>query len=343
MNFKFKWIDNNGQPQGFLSKKGTFDGETLKLDDVELPVVVIVDVDFRTNFMFLSIAQVNAEPASCAFQVTSGKPEDIRAALGVARSAVWAELNRKSLEEKGEGHRFHSEKCRYCDATVDLTGHAPSPQVHCNFCHTISTLDEQRKGEKEFRLCDECGMYSKPRLFTIFYFYFLLVVYGWRSRQTWRCPGCMRGEAWKMLFGNLIFVLGVPVAMVQLFRAYGGTDIGGLYSGLDSANIKARKGDLTGAIKDYRKILEKFPASAGVKFNTGLALLNQQNFEGAAKMFEASLADCSNYTPAARGLFACYDQLGWTEELADLKAEWGIEEQTDELPAEQHQELLDNE
>ena len=146
-----------------------------------------------------------------------------------------------------------------------------------------------------------------------------------------------------MLFGNLIFVLGVPVALVQLFRAYGGTDIGVLYPGLDSANIKAQKGNLAGAIKDYRKILEKFPASAGVKFNTGLALMNQHNFDGAAKMFEASLADCSNYTPAARGLFACYEKLGRTEDLEDLKLEWGVEDEADEAHAEQHQEPLDDE
>jgi len=30
----------------------------------------------------------------------------------------------------------------------------------------------------------------------------------------------MRGEAWKMFFGNLIFLLGVPVARIQLFRSY---------------------------------------------------------------------------------------------------------------------------
>lgn len=80
--------------------------------------------------------------------MTGGNPEKIRAALGVARSAAWAEMNRKELEEKGEGQRFHAAKCRYCDATVDLTGHSTSPQVHCNFRHTVGTLDETRKDEK---------------------------------------------------------------------------------------------------------------------------------------------------------------------------------------------------
>ena len=130
-----------------------------------------------------------------------------------------------------------------------------------------------------------------------------------------------------MLFGNLLFIVGLPVALVQLFRSYGGTDIGGLYPGLDRANLKARSGNFEGAIADYRAILERQPVSAGVKDNIGLAFLHDKDEAGAARMFEYALKDCANYQPAAAMLAQCYESLGETEKLAELKDRWGIKDE----------------
>ena len=119
-----------------------------------------------------------------------------------------------------------------------------------------------------------------------------------------------------MLLGNLLFVLGVPVALVQLYRSYGGTSVGTKYAGLDGANLRARRGDITGAIGAYQKILERVPVTAGVKYNIGTAFVQQNQLEEAAQMFEYSLADCSNYAPSASALAQCYTTLGAEEKLA---------------------------
>jgi hypothetical protein len=331
MDFKFQWLDDNGNQTGFLSKKGHFDGEMLVLDDVTVPAAVLTQVETRGNRMIVGTIDEDGEPMVCAFAVTKGNAGDLRRELGIARSAVWAKSHREDLEKEGRAGEFRAEKCPNCGAVIDLTGMPESPQVHCQFCDCIGTLDDQgfadqgavrKHWEADYRLCDECGMYSKPRRFTILYLYFLIVVFGYNYRITWRCPGCMRGEAWKMLFGNLIFVFGVPVALVQLFRAYGGADVGAALPGLDKANLKARKGDLEGAIASYQSILEKVPTQAGVKYNIGLAILAQNDVQRAAKMFEYALNDCANYAPAARMLGGCYEQLGETEKLAELKRQW---------------------
>ncbi len=34
LRFKFKWLDDQGNEAGILSKKGSFDGKTLVLDEV---------------------------------------------------------------------------------------------------------------------------------------------------------------------------------------------------------------------------------------------------------------------------------------------------------------------
>lgn len=322
ISFKFKFLDEKGQEQGLFSKKGRFDGQTLHLDASAIPASAIAHLDNRDNRVVLAVAQKQGDPATVLFSVTSGNVNMLKEALGKARSAAWAVAHREELKAKGREQEFRSVNCPQCNATIDVTGHRESPQISCDFCHSISSISSPSKEEKSYRICDECGMYSKPRRFTIFYFYFLLVVYGWSSRSTWRCPACMRGDAWKMLFGNLIFVLGVPVAIVQLFRAYGGADLSAMYKGLDSANLKARKGNIEGAIADYRKMLNTHPNAAGIKYNIGLALIQQNQLGPAAITLDAALDDCCNYQPAANLLAHCYKQLGEDQRLADLKAEW---------------------
>lgn len=336
-DFKFKWIDNNGNEQGFFSKKGHFDGEDLCLDDTTLPAAALLDLDIRGKRMIFSCLGESNEPVYVVVAITKGSPKALKQQIGVARSAAWANFRKEELQKEGRGHEFRAVECPHCTATIDLTGFPQTPQISCEFCHALGTIPQQMaepiRGEKDYRLCDECGMYSKPLKFTIFYFYFLLVVYGYWQKETWRCPGCMRGEAWKMLFGNLIFIVGVPVALVQLFRSYGGSSLGSLYPGLDSANLKARSGKLNQAIESYQKIVSNHPVSAGVKYNIGLALLNDNSPEKAAKMFEFALTDCANYRPAASMLAGCYESLNDTGNLQVLQKQWGTVEEEEAAEA----------
>ena len=323
VTFKFHYVNEKGEQTTMFGKKGMLDDEHLTLGDATIPIAAIVEADVRDYFLILAVMTEKDEPATMV--VKTGRAKWLKTELGRLRSAIWAEIRRKELEEEAQGHVFRSVTCPACRATLDLTGKEETPQVFCEFCHTISMLNGPSgtpESEHGFRLCDECGMYSKPHRFTIFYFYFLVFVYGWRTGSTWRCPGCMRPEAWKMLLGNLLFVLGVPVALVQLYRSYGGTSVGTKYAGLDGANLRARRGDITGAIGAYQKILERVPVTAGVKYNIGTALVQQNQLEEAAQMFEYSLADCSNYAPSASALAQCYTTLGAEEKLADLKRAW---------------------
>lgn len=324
-DFKFLWLDGNGNPQGMFRKKGNFNGETLVLDDAEIPAVIITESIARADRLIISAIGEGDQPAVFGIVVTPRVAEDLKRLIDNARSAQWAEMHRK---EAGSNHR--DAPCRQCGATLILTDMPETPQLYCHFCDTLTTVDPVQMpapGEQHLRVCEECGMFSMPRKFTVFYFYCLLVVYGWRYRTTWRCPACMRGDAWKMLFGNLLFVIGVPVAIFQLIRSYGGGISGGAFAGLDTANIKARSGDLMGAIEIYRKILDKVPHSAGLKYNVGLALLQQGDKERAAESFRMALDDCSNYVPAFQLLAPLYDELGRTGELARLKKMWGIEDE----------------
>ncbi|MGB0774247.1 MAG: hypothetical protein ACPGUY_00275 [Akkermansiaceae bacterium] len=325
--FKFKWVDSEGDEEGFLRKKGSFDGQTLRLDSAEIPADAIASIETRANRAVIAVLTGEAEPTYLIIAVSGIAVKRLKGLIDVARSASWAKLEREELEKKGQGHLYREATCQHCHAVITLSRMAITPQQYCSFCDTLTTISNPASAppaEKNLRLCDECGMFSMPKKFTIFYFYFLVVVYGYRQSTTWRCPGCMRGEAWKMFFGNLIFILGVPTAIIQLIRSYGGS-VAGKFAGLDKANLLARKGRTPQALAIYRDILKRVPHSAGMNYNIGISLLETKP-DLAVDSLERALDDCSNYSPAANVLAHCYEKTGQVDKLNELKAIWGEEE-----------------
>lgn len=324
--FKFRFIGDNGHPEGLFRTKGELEGDVLRLGTDEVPVVAIVATETRDDRLILLLASQGPDPIPIAISASSGVVEHLKGEIDVVRSRLWADGSRASLREKGREHAYREQDCASCGATLILTDMPVTPQVYCHFCKAFTT--EQDGGHQEpavettHRLCDECGLFSAPRRFTIFYFYFLLVVYGFSSRTTWRCPACMRGEAWKMFFGNLLFVLGVPVAIVQLLRAYGSSRVG-RYQGLDQANVHARAGRAREALGLYEQIAERIGPCAGVKYNAGMALVQARKHAEAVVMLEASLADCSNYGPSYGALVKCYARTGQEDRLLALQRVWG--------------------
>ena len=329
--FKFKWIAEDGSEEGFLRKKGSFDGNTLTLDDAQIPADSILSLETRGNRAIFTIHTGESEPSVCAIAVSGISARRLKGVVDISRSASWAKAEKEDLNQRGQGHLYHETQCRHCNAIITLSRMQITPQLYCSFCDTLTTIKDAQPApstEKSLRICDECGMFSKPKKFTIFYFYFLFVIYGFRQNTTWRCPGCMRGEAWKMLFGNLIFILGVPVAIVQLIRSYGGS-VTGKFAGLDKANILARKGKTAQALAQYREILKRVPVSAGLNYNIGFGLLETKP-ELAMDSFERALTNCANYTPAAQLLAHCYTKLGNTEKLRQLQYTWDMSPETDD-------------
>jgi len=324
-NFKFHFLNDQGQQTSMFRKKGSFDGETLLLDSIPIPASGMLQTVVRENRMIIVYLTADGGPGHLMIMPAAAKDcERLKRQLDIARSSTWARIHRESLQKAGRGGAYRDAECPHCTATVVLSDMPSTPQLYCHFCDTLSTVDGSAKDalESKLRICDECGMFSQPVKFTIFYFWFALVVYGWWNKTTWRCPACMRGEAWKMLFGNLIFLLGVPVAIVQLIRSYSGAVVGGAFKGLDGANLRARKGDVVGALGGYKAILERVPHSAGIKYNLGLALLQQDEHRRAADTFQLALGDCANYAPAYRVLKGLYAKLGDRDRLKALEAMW---------------------
>ena len=105
-----------------------------------------------------------------------------------------------------------------------------------------------------------------------------------------------------MLLGNLFGLLGIPIAVMQLVRAYGDSIGKGPFRGLDTANRLLQRGRVERALKGYSKIIEIHPVSAGVLYNIALGLIAQNDLSHARQTLNMGLENCPNYVPAQRKL-----------------------------------------
>ena len=325
LHFKFHYLNQEGQQTGIIRKKGSFDGETLQIDDAVIPAAGIIEIMPFENRLFFTVF---AEEGATGFGIIlpgAKLASKLKLAIDQVRSQGWAAAHRERLARAGESDRYRVEACPVCEASVVLSHMPRTPQVYCPFCQSLSYLqnDEVPQGKvSRFRTCGDCGYFSYPRKFTIFYFYFLVFLYGWRTRVVHRCANCMKGDAWKMLALNAPFVLGTPVALTQLARTYSSDLRNAPYNGLDSANKAAVSGHLTRALKKYRDILDRVGAAAGIKHNLGLALLASGDERRAQEFFRLALDDCANYVPSYEKLKTLLEESGNAEELEELRRQW---------------------
>ena len=234
------------------------------------------------------------------------------------------DMRKEIAGDEGKTLNLRTMECPDCSAMLDITDFEDTQQMYCHYCDTIVTKRGQRpEGERKMSNCDECNYYAAPVKFTEFYFYFLVVIYGWRYNQRYMCHSCMRAVAWKMFFANLLFILGIPVAIIQLIRSHKG---GGPFAGLDRANHHAKKGRLGAAMRAYRE-LDQQRKNAGVSFNMAMANLAAGKSTEAIAMLEKSLAECSNYAPAYALLSELYKDNNEDAKLKALQKVWGDDEE----------------
>ena len=230
--------------------------------------------------------------------------------------------------ESDQGTSCEAISCPFCRELVELQELKWTPQVYCEHCETLFSREQVDIGsiERHFRICKGCGMYSRPRQFTVFYFYFLIFTYGFHHDIVIRCATCIRRSAWSMVFGNLPGLLALPFALVQLKKAYSTKSIGGIFEGLDDANALAKRKKVELALDKYDELMDRVPVNAGVKFNIAKGLMQKNEYTHAKQMLELSLEDCSNYWPAIVAMVDCLERLGDEQELAATRNFWQIGE-----------------
>ncbi len=319
--FHFKEIDHEGQPVGMFSKKGTLTADRLTLDRISIPTVSIINADGHAHNAMVRWRDMTGDIDYRAFRVTSGGLKKVVHRINSACSHAKAGLRLQTLREAGQADLFRVWNCPKCSSAIDLCGREASPQVWCPYCDALFTqASVGPRDEANFGICDECGLYSCPKSFTILYIWFIVIAYGFKYETKRMCNVCMRKEAWMMLLVNFIFVVGVIPSLLQLIRAYfGGSNLSGTFHELDPANAAMQKGNTDLACHLYQRLLEKQPHQAGLHYNHGLAQLKAGNLDHASEAFGASLTSCINFEPAFIAQDRLLDTVGELKKLESTR------------------------
>ncbi len=337
--FKFSRLNEQGQSTQIFSSQGRIDSRDLVLGKKFYPLTQIMQVN--RNQKRLAIVGVEGENVWIErLEISKGDAKEIKQLIDRSCSKRWAENHYKELMEKGCESFYKLSACPNCKSFVNHSGFEDSPQVYCNYCETIFDKNQGADPlEEKYHICEQCGYYSQPRPFTEFYFVFLLVFYYFQYNTKTKCHVCMRSSAWKMFFGNLLFVLGAPFALGQLIRAYQGSKIGSKYQGLESANASARAKKINQAREKYLDLLSSYSPAAGIQYNLALAHIAAGEVDAGLIEAKKTLSACANYHPAANVIVHCLNAKGLQKEAQAFADHWGfipgMDKKSDEEPLEE--------
>lgn len=304
--FKFRFVQN-GQPQGLGTSKGFATDTALNLNGEELAYRNIIDSSIRDNRLVLVLAP-NAplgpktikrvqDLRYLVLEVYKNMAQELKKHVDRFSSTIFAENHRQQLVSEGKGNQFRAVTCPHCNATVDLSDHQTSSYVYCRFCGSILSNGLQIVANGDtYGTCDECHMYDRVRGYTVFNFYFLLVVYGYSMKRHFVCDACALKLAQRALLVNLLFLLGVPSAIYMWIKSQSGREP--YFQDLAKANKLALKGKYQEADEIYDKLFSLYPEHPGLLMNKGLGHLHGKDGNGGMGYLGRSLRACANYIPS---------------------------------------------
>jgi hypothetical protein len=289
LKFKFRFVRNKNAV-GLFAKKAVATGKALILDQEPIDYDDIRDStcrDQRLAFTLSPGASVGEktrkslhEENLLVLEVSQVKAMELEKHIDRASSAIQTEQHRQELIEAGKADRFHSVVCSNCQATIDLSDCNRTSYVYCRYCESIIKYSGEivTPGDS-YRICDECGMFDRVRGYTLFHFYFLLVVYGYSVRRVHVCDNCAVRLARGALLRNLLFIFGVPSAISMWVKAVTGRDKS--LQALAKANALARKGKFKEADEIYVQFSGPYPEHPALLRNRSLGHLYGNNLNAA--------------------------------------------------------------
>ena len=305
--FRFHYVVN-GVNTTVFRQKGHVTSQDLVLGDEAVSFDAVLDTVVRENHLLLQLrpdarlegkAAKNLQEGSVLCLAVSGISARQLERIVDRECAVRDMARRKAeLESRGEGHLLRSETCPACGAEVDLTEIDESRYVFCRYCDSVFTAEGVSSDGAHYSTCEACAMFGRIKGYPEFFFYFLLVVYGFRYRNVFLCDTCAGRLFWKALLTNLIFLVGVPTAIWVGVKSRIGR--GARLGGLSEANRLARHGLYERASPLYEELRRTLSEHPGLLMNQALGCLQGGNEQLASRLFQRALEVCPNYLPAIR-------------------------------------------
>ena len=302
--FKFTFV-RGGNAATVFAKDGMMTPQGLVLDGMHLPLACILDTETVQRRIVLKLGYPQAvhpsiqgfmEQDSLVIEVRSPAARMIEIAIDRFASYAEAEGYRQQLAAQGREREFWVVACPFCQSTVNLSTLPRSGYYYCRFCTSIHHHQQPLPQTTKYRTCDECSMFDRNQTYSEFYFYFLVVVYGFRYVQRQMCDTCAKGLFWKTFLINFIFVLGVPSAVwIRVKLAIGREPS---LQKLADANGLALKGNAQGARAIFAELHQILPDHPGLHVNEARGHAQAGDVASATASLRAALAACPNYVPA---------------------------------------------
>ncbi len=310
--FKFQFMAKE-RALGLFAQKGSAQQDSLVLQDERIPYQALQSAVSRDDLLILGLSpsaqlsdKLRKNLVGNQFLVlkTSGaKPIQIKRPINLYLSATQAEAHRQSLARAGRENQYQTVNCPHCGSTVDLSERDATAYLYCQYCDSIFRRNSEMVSDGDsYGICDECHLFGRLQGRTLFYFYFLVVVYGYSVRRRFVCDTCAIRLAKRALLINLIFLLGVPSAIYLWVKAASGHAPD--WGELTKANDLARQGKYAQADEIYQRLLSHYPDHPGLLFNQGFGHLQGKDMLGAQNFLGRSLRACNTYLPAEQLLHA---------------------------------------
>lgn len=307
LTFKCRFVKNNAA-MGLSAQKAAASQTELVIGEDRIPYSAISIAHHRENrvaFNLLTDVPLSKKAQKAVgdervlvLEVQGKQGGPLAQHVNRIVSRLMAERRRQELAQAGQSERFRTVVCPHCGATIDCSFAEVTRYTYCHFCHSLlltRDLTVVSAGDI-YQQCPTCSLYGRVRKYTSFYFYFLVIVYGFSYQPVYVCDTCAAKLAKRNLLINLIFLLGVPPAIVMWIRALSGRDAA--LKALDKANQFAAKGDYARSDEIYTTLLQDQPDHPAILMNQAMAHFNGQDAVGGAALLQRILSACSNYAPA---------------------------------------------
>jgi hypothetical protein len=307
--FKFRFV-RNGQAIGlFTSQRGVAEERELVLGKHTLSYEEILSSTARDNRLLLTLAptarlsdplaRLAVENSALVLETDKTRARLLEKHINRICSAREVDRSRQRLAEAGKSDLFRATTCPECQSSVDLSEMESPYYVYCRYCETVFKEGggAVTRGAVH-RVCDECHMFDRIQRYTEFYFYFLLVVYGFSYRVRFVCDNCAHAIFMRTLFANLLFIVGLPASIYVKVKSLSGRDP--YWKELARANALSRKGRYPEAAVLYSQLQMRYADHPGLLMNEGMGHLYGNDVNGAIVCFQRSLKACGNYLPVLR-------------------------------------------
>jgi|GEM_PF-5824934 len=307
MQFKYKYVLER-RAKGFSQSEGQVNDQGLVLNGEFIPTEQILDTSSVDNRMVIAVADPNVlgpntqknlnDNSLVIIEVKKTDVELIEKELDRHTSKTHAERYRQALIASGQGSRFKATECPHCHSTVETSQFKNGLFTYCKYCESI--FDQQNQvisnGDSE-KLCFNCNMWDTVDSYNVFFFYFIVVAYGWRVTREHLCNHCAVKRAKNVLLKNLPFVLGIVPALIMWGKA-ARSDKKGM-KGLAKANRLALKGDYQAADQIFNEILQQYPHHPAVLRNMAHGHWYGKDNAGYKQILQMSVDSAPSYQPVS--------------------------------------------